>query len=82
MNPKTVRKLREGSPEFKELLTYLATQAMEANSLEGLEKMTFQERAYEASVRIKVFNRLKDILAPLVTDQELSTLTPLQEYAM
>lgn len=68
MNPETIKKLREQTPEFKELVAYLAEKAHEMDTLEGLDKLTFTELAYEASVRLKAKKVILDILEPLLRD--------------
>ena len=68
MSPETIKKLREQNPEFQELLDYLSQKAHEINTLEGMEKMSFTERAYEAGVRVKTHARIMDILGPLLKD--------------
>ena len=68
MNPQTVQKLREQTPEFRELIGYLAKKANEINTLEGLNDFPLKERTFELGVRTEVHKRIKEILEPLLLD--------------
>ena len=82
MNPKTVQKLREETPEFKELIGYLAKKASEINTLEGLGDVPMGELAFKAAVRIGVYERIMDILEPLLKDNSHIDLPDPGEYVL
>ncbi len=65
MTPQTIQQLQE-RPEFKELLGFLASEASKLNTLEGLDKLTPDDRAVEATARLRAYETLSGILAPLV----------------
>jgi hypothetical protein len=74
MKPETIKKLQKNVPELKELVLFLAQKANELNTLDGLEGLEITERAYEVTARLRAYEKLRDILAPLVdVQQELST---------
>ena len=74
MTPEVIKKLQKNVPELRELVLFLAKKANELNTLEGLEGLEITERAYEVTARLRAYDKLKDILAPLVNvEEELST---------
>lgn len=83
MDPKTIATLQENHPEFKELLAYLAAKASELNTLDGLAGMTVTERAYEATARLRAYDKLLEILGPLVHRQQSTSSSPSgEEYVV
>ena len=82
MNPATIQKLREQTPELKEFIAYLAQKARECDILEGFEGLSFAETAYEVKVRIRTKKVILDILEPLLKDNSgLETPDP-SEYVV
>ena len=79
MNPDTVKKLTEDVGEFKELITYLASEAQKLNTLDGVEK-TGVSVEVEVLARLRAYETLQRILAPLVNFQDLSTGVVLNDY--
>lgn len=65
MPPESIAKLRK-SPQFKELIGYLGTELDKVDSLDGLAALSFTERAYEATSRLRAKEFLTGILAPLL----------------
>lgn len=80
MSPKTVSKLHEGVPEFKELLAFLTSELAKCDTLEGLGELDFKERAYEITVRLRVKERLAAMLAPLLGVPETLARPNPEEY--
>ena len=80
MNPKSVQKLLESSPELKEFIAYLSEKAKEINTLAGLEDLGFEQRAHEVAVRVGVYARIKDILGPLLKENIQSDAPDPSEY--
>jgi hypothetical protein len=66
MRPETIAKLQSNSPEFRELLAFLASEAQRLESWEGLDKLSFHERAYEVTSRMRSVETIKGILGPLL----------------
>lgn len=70
LKPESIKKLQKNVPELKELILFLARKANELNTLEGLEGLEITERAYEVTARLRAYDKLKNILAPLVNVEE------------
>lgn len=66
MNPATIQKLREERPEFNELIAFLSSEAAKLNTLDGLDKLTPDDRAIEATARLRAYETLCTILSPLI----------------
>lgn len=71
MKPSTVQKLLENIPEVRELVAFLASEAEMENKLDGLDALPADERAIEATVRIRTHKRIVSMLAPLIGTQTL-----------
>lgn len=66
MLQQTIQKLNSESPEFRELLQYLAEEAQKLNSLEGLGLVNISERGLEVTARLRAYETLREILKNLV----------------
>ena len=82
MTPEEIKKLQENVPELRSLVRFLAIEANKLNTLDGLEGLEITERAYEVTARLRAYNKLKDILAPLVTVQEVIHTLNKREYTV
>lgn len=65
MNPQTIQRLKE-LPEFKELVAFIGAEASKLQGYDGLQDLSFTERAYEVSIRMRMKERLDAILQPLL----------------
>lgn len=82
MNPETVQRLAK-HPDFRELTDYLIIEAQKLNTLDGLSELKFTERAYEAAAKVRAYDKLKEILAPLINTSPQSTgRTDPQDYVV
>lgn len=82
MNPQTITKLRENIPELRELVAFLKGKAEELNTLYGLDLMTSEDRAIEATARLRAYNTLYGMLAPLIDTPDKQKGVDPKEYAI
>jgi len=82
MNPKSVIKLRENIPELRELIAFLASEASKENNLDGIDELPADERAIEATVRVRTYKRLLAILAPLIDPVDSGVAPNPAEYVV
>ncbi len=78
MNNQTLKQLKE-LPIFEELAGYLAQKAIELDSIRNLPEGNPEEIALEAKARQKAFDKLSEILAPLVDVEKHRPSNP-KEY--
>ena len=79
MNPKTVQKLMSDVAEMKEFISFLSQEAKQLNNLEDIKLENPIEIAVEVKARKKAFEKIMDILSPLVNTQEIQS-NSLREY--
>ena len=79
MNPKTVQKLMSDVAEMKEFISFLSQEAIKLNNLEDIKLENPIEIAVEVKARKKAFEKIMDILSPLVNTQEIQS-NSLREY--
>ena len=73
MNPKTVQKLMSDVAEMKEFISFLTQEATKLNNLEDIKLEDPIEIAVEVKARKKAFEKIMDILSPLVNTQEIQS---------
>ena len=72
MKPETVEKLHSQSPEFQELRNHLAMKLHELRYIPDVVSFNEREMAIEIAARQLAYNKLHEILEPLINPQ-LST---------
>ena len=73
MNPKTIQKLMSDVVEMKEFISFLSQEAMKLNNLDDIKLEDPIEIAVEVKARKKAFEKIMDILSPLVNTQEIQS---------
>lgn len=68
LDPKIAQILLSEVPEMKAFRVFLAEEANKLNTLTGLDKLDFKERSYEITARLRAFEVLMTILAPLINN--------------
>lgn len=66
MNPETVKKLRETTPELQELIDFLRTEARKLNDLSALKDVPIDDLNKEVVGRYRAIDILAGILGPLL----------------
>jgi hypothetical protein len=82
LDPKVAQKLIETVPEVQQLVAHLHSVAQELNNLDGLASLTFTERAYETTARLRAYEKLKKMLDPLLNTAQSTGGTSDAEYVV
>ncbi len=82
LKPETIKKLQAEFPELQELRLHLAQEAAKLNTLDGLGGLSITERAYEVTARLRAFETIKAILAPIVNVEDVLTPPDPKEYVV
>ena len=82
LKPETIRKLQTELPELQELRDHLVEEARKLNTLEAIESVTTDSIAVEVLARLRAYDTIKAILAPIVDVANPLTRSDPKEYAV
>lgn len=72
ISPQTAKKIMTDVAEMKEFVAFLSEEALKLNNLDDIKLDDPIELAVEVKARKKAYEKIADILSPLVNTQEIS----------
>lgn len=72
ISPQIATKLMTDVAEMKEFITFLSEEALKLNNLDDIKLDDPIELAVEVKARKKAYEKIADILSPLLNTQEIS----------
>lgn len=81
LSPQTAKKLMSDVSEMKEFVSYLSEEALKLNNLNDIQLEDPIELSVEVKARKKAFEKIINILSPLLNTQEVFH-SNLKEYVV
>lgn len=72
ISPQVAKKLMSNVAEMKEFIAFLSEEALKLNNLNDIKLDDPMELAVEVKARKKAYEKIVDILSPLINTQEIS----------
>lgn len=81
LSPQTAKKLMSDVSEMREFISYLSEEALKLNNLDDIQLEDPIELSVEVKARKKAFEKIINILSPLLNTQEVFH-SNLKEYVV